>query len=67
MTVKEFIKELLDNVENLNSDMDFYVYADTEYCKRIVDNDECIDDFRGLKRINEQGGIVHIELEELEY
>lgn len=67
MTTRELIEKLLKEVENLDTPVDFYIYADTEVCRKIADNDECIDDFKDISDIEERNDRVHIILKEIEY
>ena len=67
MTVRQFITKLMDEVENLDELIDFYVTADQDKLREILDDDGTIDHNLDVDHLDDNGGTVHVVLDKIEW
>ena len=67
MTVRAFIQKLLEECDNLDGLIDFYVNASYDTIMEIVADDGCVDSFLNIEEIEDVGGYYHVHLEEITF
>lgn len=66
LTVRQFIQKLMDECENLDAPIGFYVSAEQEKLKKIIEEDGQIDDFLDVKEIDDLEYKVNVRLSDIE-